>query len=464
MKKKFSLWLNIATICLCICAIAIGVYAVQSATLNVSGSVGFKAHNVEYTASASAKNFATDKEGDDFKDDFTDVADGTLTDNKLSLQTMYFSDKSGEVPNIELKITITNNSKFAISITPESESCQGVDITSTGATSAANGETATITYTLSLQKNSSGEYDNITANTLSISIKLEKKTISYKTDTNGNTIVVNKFDDSDKTIWNNTLGVILNVNNELGYTLDSPCYATYFPYYITMGDKDGTAIKWLIVGTNNNGTITALTTGDKEILETGKLLADTTYVALSAETLTTQEFLSNSNHEYDSSTRINVNTKTDYASLGVNASDYYASDIREYLNGTFKTSFELTDTIIKVAPRSVSELYDNIGTVSEGKISSKESVTGSDEFWLLSQAEVDTLFEENIIINSEDYKLASASITTMMGEDNETTTAWWLRSPKSSFYVYHVGDVGLLYIDYYVSNNTQCSVRPAFQF
>lgn len=47
MKNKFRLLLNIATICLCVCAIAIGVYSAQTASLNISGSVGFTAHNCD---------------------------------------------------------------------------------------------------------------------------------------------------------------------------------------------------------------------------------------------------------------------------------------------------------------------------------------------------------------------------------------------------------------------------------
>ena len=44
MKKKFSLWFNIVTIYLCMCAIVIGVYAVSTATLTLSGQIGFTAH------------------------------------------------------------------------------------------------------------------------------------------------------------------------------------------------------------------------------------------------------------------------------------------------------------------------------------------------------------------------------------------------------------------------------------
>ena len=47
MKRKFSLLINIATLALCVCAIAFGVYSAKTASLNVGGSVGFVAHNCE---------------------------------------------------------------------------------------------------------------------------------------------------------------------------------------------------------------------------------------------------------------------------------------------------------------------------------------------------------------------------------------------------------------------------------
>ena len=45
MKKKFNLWLNIVTICLCVCAIAVGVYSATTAKITAGGKVAFSAHN-----------------------------------------------------------------------------------------------------------------------------------------------------------------------------------------------------------------------------------------------------------------------------------------------------------------------------------------------------------------------------------------------------------------------------------
>lgn len=47
-KKKFNLLLEIATLCLCIAAIAFGVYSAKNASLNVSGTVGFISHGGKF--------------------------------------------------------------------------------------------------------------------------------------------------------------------------------------------------------------------------------------------------------------------------------------------------------------------------------------------------------------------------------------------------------------------------------
>ena len=47
-KTKFNLLLEIATLCLCIAAIAFGIYSAKNASLNVSGTVGFISHGGKF--------------------------------------------------------------------------------------------------------------------------------------------------------------------------------------------------------------------------------------------------------------------------------------------------------------------------------------------------------------------------------------------------------------------------------
>ena len=58
MKRKFSMFLNIAMLCLSVCAIAFGVYSAQQARLNISGNLGFTAHNAFVSVTGAVKNIA----------------------------------------------------------------------------------------------------------------------------------------------------------------------------------------------------------------------------------------------------------------------------------------------------------------------------------------------------------------------------------------------------------------------
>lgn len=222
-----------------------------------------------------------------------------------------------------------------------------------------------------------------------------------------------------------------------------------------MGSKDATAIRWLIVGYNNQGKLATLTNEDKAALAGKRLIKGKNYIALSAELLTTHAFLLENN--YKSINDIYVNTKEAYKDLGVNASDYYASDIREYLNSdTFKNAFSLNDTSIKVTPRPVSELYAG-KSVSIGKICTISQVGDSkDDFWLLDRG------EESKIFSADPYTCKlSVEKTTFLGGDY--SRPWWLRTPY-----YQYDDYAVWRVDYNNSydyaTGSEEGVRPAFQF
>lgn len=216
-----------------------------------------------------------------------------------------------------------------------------------------------------------------------------------------------------------------------------------------MGSKDDIGINWLIVGTNNNGTITPLTSEDETILEKGKLLADTIYVALSAECLERRIFNeSTSDHDGD-----------------IYPSDYALSDIRAYLRSIetsgFAGTYSLTSSSITISSRKLSELYADIDKIypTSGKSTIDDSNKESDDFWLLSQAEVFTLF------NTTKTGNFSASITTLLGETSNTVS-WWYRSPSpvSKFDVLCVGLDGGLRDGHGVDTTVGFGLRPAFQF
>ena len=120
MKKKFSLWLNIVTICLCVCAIMVGVYAATNATLTVSGQIGFEAHGCQGTVSGTIKGHAL-KNGENHQDGMPSETAEALDSGKvanfnesLALGDRYFSDlkeQDGTPSPIIITLSITNTSK-----------------------------------------------------------------------------------------------------------------------------------------------------------------------------------------------------------------------------------------------------------------------------------------------------------------------------------------------------------------
>lgn len=192
MKKKFSIWLNIVTICLCMCAIAIGVYAATNATLTVSGQVGFEAHGCELTIEGTLSGYAT-------SDNATSVIDGTKlttvnltktnTEDAMALGNIYFSDltSSSTIPQITLKLDITNTSKFAVTGTvsvPTLTTQQNMTITASDTSielGADETETCSGTITLTFTvANPDANVPTIDLETLSdLKIVFEKQT-GYK--------------------------------------------------------------------------------------------------------------------------------------------------------------------------------------------------------------------------------------------------------------------------------------------
>ena len=193
-KRKFNLLLQIATLCLCIAAIAFGVYSAKTASLNVSGTIGFEAHNVKATISAQIKGDgvtgSTVSADGTPRTDYATIGNtvnltGTeTTTQSLALTKFYFSDmgESGTPADIYLKISVTNNSAFNIKVYFDVPNITGVTAT-IGEDSSSyvklgttdSDKSGNIVLKLSLNKNSSGDYDNLTTeNNLNLTMHLEK--------------------------------------------------------------------------------------------------------------------------------------------------------------------------------------------------------------------------------------------------------------------------------------------------
>ena len=177
-KRKISLWLNIVTICLSICAIAIGVYSIKTASLNINGAIGFTAHNcnVDIVASMYGDSAASDSST------ASSTASGVVRseanakqfakinvdgDTKtLDLGTIYFCDMTvgGKINPITLNFVITNKSAFYVDLTVDRNCINNNRIfiyaPNNGETLAPNAS-ATIVIQLKLQKDGSDKYSSL---------------------------------------------------------------------------------------------------------------------------------------------------------------------------------------------------------------------------------------------------------------------------------------------------------------
>ena len=358
-KRKFNILLNIATLCLCITAIAFGVYSAKTASLNVSGTIGFTAHNVKAKIEGFITNYADSADGAIVTTDTQIIADGGLAlnggDASFNLgatkgtgtATRYFSDlgTSGNPEDIIVKIKITNTSDFDILVNVDMANCKAtttaleniikVDYDKSAVVLAKN-ENTTFTFNIKLLPNADGSYGNTalttpTSNNIQLKMNLEKSAYTQsqvKTDA-----PIKQFTTTEIKSIKTGLGSASVQDNTYEYGDTYKCYAERYPYYIEMGERNNEKVKWLIVGAFNNNKVTALTDSDKTPLSQGYMLKDTTYVMLSEKVLYTE-----SNTE--STTNYGISFQNKYTNsgsylndYGYSAQDYATSNIRNYLKG-----------------------------------------------------------------------------------------------------------------------------------
>ena len=179
-KRKFNILLNIAVLCMCVCAIAIGVYSAKTASLNVSGTIGFTAHNCKVrvlgkiTGAMDANNVALDPATTPALKYQESENKGKLIDGTAdtwSFGSIYFddlnTDKNHEVNDIVFTFTITNESAYHVDVTVNQDCINNNRILiyapNNGETLSPQGQegsSVTLTVKLQLQK-VNGEYSSL---------------------------------------------------------------------------------------------------------------------------------------------------------------------------------------------------------------------------------------------------------------------------------------------------------------
>lgn len=158
MKGKRKLFINISLIVLSLCVMVYGVYSAKQASLTVSGTIGFQAHNavLQYSnvsvanarkSDGTAYSYSGTGSGDTKVDASTAISFGSTAND-----AMYFDDltnstaEADNIPFITITLKVHNKSKFAVKMTDVSTATD-LPATTTGTATVSNVKyTATATY------------------------------------------------------------------------------------------------------------------------------------------------------------------------------------------------------------------------------------------------------------------------------------------------------------------------------
>lgn len=468
-KQKHAMLLSLLTLVLCIGVMVTGIYAAQTAVLNMSGQLGFSMHDAIVDVSGTIENVA---DGDNAVTKTIDRVikgpSGSSTDtvtNNLDLGDLYFYKGRDMIFMFTFKNISTGGFQATISINIPTSSniaqvlSDGYDKLPTTKILLA-GKKNTVKFALRLTDESS----QLSLADFTITIGLESTTITnVKVDSEDNIISVKKFadlghpdnpTDSTKTYVDYVKEITIDKVSGVTLSDEGQTYATKFPYYVELGStKDTkTKLKWLIIGYYGElysddtacSIVSKLVDGSdaKNALQNGYMLSDVAYVLLSEKALKTgQSFLKASNYtsiedQYADDGYLYVNTKSAYSSYNVNANDYYTSDIREYLRNSLTNDYIFTNAEINlISARGTKELEIIDGAEDmggEGKLAidvqdlKNEMVDISDKFWLLGLGELHTILDAEKASNDTWYN-KGASLTVSQADDT-ATVIWWLRT------------------------------------
>ncbi|MBE7075204.1 MAG: hypothetical protein E7376_04420 [Clostridiales bacterium] len=437
MKNKFKWLINVFTLVLCVCALAIGVYAAKQASLTATGTIGFTAHGCKVKVSGTI---------DAYDEDFTTKLTGTaatiaetLVDEEgeeLSLPAMYFSDLVEEGNIITINLKITSDSDFPVLCNIPNPVAYDSNSTTTEIT-AVKGLTSNQSFVLSTK----GDYKDITI-TFTLTDIETASDITAIFDAN---LEFKKYTFDRSVLKTGAMSGLPDETEKAKTKL-----------YVEMGeDENGTALRWYAFAYS--------ATGSEEVGANG-MVAVNEFTATDSASVPAGTY-------YFISEYILKNTDSDYIAFNSSitaANDYGIhynnSTIQNYVNGTTglytKYNFgaeKYSGVYGQISTRTLGgEEYkvidsDNITVLSEPTTQS----TIGQSLWLLSISEYGELFTQE-----------QGTAKLIMGSDD----SWWLRSPngdgcfpsKSYSYAICVDTDGTIIADY-VNDVDYYAIRPAFK-
>ena len=501
-KRKFNILLNIAVLCMCVCAIAIGVYSAKTASLNVSGTIGFQAHNVKATVSAQIKGDAVNGADGTPRADYETIGNtvnltGTETaDQSLALTKFYFSDmgESGAPEDIYLKISVTNNSAFNIKAYFDAPTIEGITVSLGEGSSSyvklgtSTDKTGDIVLKLSLNSSESLSKDI----SLSLTMHLDKYEDYY----------VKEITES---VYNSSTKALENVKTnrlctQLGHGTKEDLNGAEFEqlewfafavkgldtgkgymynnkfYEVGSTETESTlADRWYsLYDVNVNNDLTITVGSENKSLKGHQLWFIQQYTVGGG-------YAKDSSRNYATGKKFNKGNSQNTANTYADEKNNYQSDIYKYLNGNSenscetsrKSTYQLDTGIDKdlyytqiLSQDANKRAVNETDTTKYGSITVNNNFTST--FWLLNYTELGLAYNKSLLHSSPGgYIVLSFSIGMKNGVADTSGTVygavWWLRSPNAFYYgyaqhVYDSGNFGLSSVD-----NIILGVRAAFQ-
>lgn len=416
MKKKFSLLLNIVTICLCMGVIAIGIYSLKTATLNIGGTLGFTMHDAMVEVSGTIYDIAQ-------------VNNGTTERTNKTIEKIVMGSDSGATTTLDVgelnffkgydmvfNLTFKNLNDYSIyakiTLTKSSD-----DVTL-----VSDNDYISLPYPFGLASRDS-------------------KTVVFALRLNNQESVLAS---SDFTI-NIEIEQLEHNQGEL-YIENGKLYVEYgfYPSVEVMeygvaryGDNLGKPIRWLAFSTDLKTALSSISS----------VPTSGTYYFVSECTLTPSMAFTNYTSSQDGALAVD----------GKNPNDYEVSDVRKYINGDFIRDYQLSALVSKATARELPSAYNYAGWaygVDEEYSSNGYLINNcTDSLWLLSEG-------ENDLVRS----VTGLSSACKPSSPSESLASFWLRTPDTgvdgAIYVWVWGSDG-------DSHSVYCSsgypIRPAFQ-
>ena len=485
-KKKFSLLLNIATICLCLTAIAFGVYSAKNASLNVSGTVGFNAHNCKFAVTGTVECASTTDNTAVIASITKERKEYEALGNTLDaydLGALNFNDiiSGGNVVTISLKIENLSNFNVGVKITqkPTFEDYSDGSNTVTAnmpedlVIEVLNG-TKAVDYNQVVALGSMGSTasesgsgaDNVT---LTIKMTIPQETLDNVQSLSGKLNVDLKIDKYDYPF---TVSTNASEPYKLGLTMghninDESLAIDWFAFAVR--EKDGAKPTFVASdahsiaysdGAVSDGTWYSMKNATFTGLDTSNAFAVAEYFAgydfwfLSKHTLGGKPVeVSGISDEYN---RGYFERTTDYGASDNLGGKYLKDDLT---GETFVSQTGMADEVVyeSISARMVKPI------VVEGPYSKNGyGTTVTNKFWLLSWKEIFLLGGENVYKDGDYYYSETSNdfIATRIEDDGESS--YWFRDANG-----YRGGINWVDFDgccrYTEFEAARANIRPAFQ-